>query len=197
MHNPNAPEWLERELQHGLGGVTAPEDLWDRVQGARCVQPKASNRKLVWAMAAAVVLVAVGLSQLRRPSAADDEVFALRALASDSQRIAFHCQNPSQLRAWVRANAGLDLPLRAQASPSVQLIGAQMIDRARAVEVAYRAGNRDAVLVVSHADSNFSDASHNDTSGNVSSWVMNGERFTLACNDAADLQLACKLCHLD
>jgi hypothetical protein len=62
--------------------------------------------------------------------------------------------------------------------------------------VAYRAGNRDAVLVVSRADG-AANLPHNRVSGNVSSWVMDGQRFTIACNDPADLQLACKLCHLD
>lgn len=204
MHNQDTHDWLEPELRHGLREVTAPGELWNRVQTAGRPrpqigngQPKPSNRRLVWAMGAAVALIAVGLSEVHRQSAGSDEALALGALATDSQRIAFHCQNPSQLRAWVRAKTGLDLPLRSEASSSIQLIGAQMIDGARGVEVAYRAGNRDAILVVSRADSNEGDAPHNRASGNVSSWVMNGERFTLACNDSSDLQLACKLCHLD
>lgn len=195
-------DWLGPELQRGLREVAAPAELWNRVRNARPesaprARPVTNNRKLVWAMAAAVGMLAFGLSEIHRQSGAADEVFAMQALASDSQRIAYHCQNPSQLRAWVRAKTGLDLPLRSDASPSVQLIGAQMIEGTRGVEVAYRAGNRDAVLVVSHAGPNSSTVPHTHANGNVSSWVMDGERYTLACNDAADLQLACKLCHLD
>jgi len=197
MPNRDTPDWLEPELHRGLHPVAAPPELWNRVQSARRGQLKPGDRRLVWAAAAAVILMAVGLSQVRRPSPADDEALAMRALAGDSQRVSFRCENPSQLRAWVRAHTGIDVPLRPEASPSIQLIGAQMIDGARGAEVAYRAGNRAAVLVVSHADSNSGAAPHNHASGNVSSWVMNGERFTLACNDSADLQLACKLCHLD
>ena len=82
-------------------------------------------------MAAAVVLRRVGLSAIYR-----DNV-AFQALAAD------HCQNPAQIRAWVRAKTGLDLPLRAD-STSMQLIGAQTIDGTRGVKIAYRAWNRDA-----------------------------------------------------
>lgn len=189
---------LEGDLSQALRGVKAPPELWDRIQAAQVRKPVRRNRPLVWAMAAAVALLAAGLSTVRRQSIVSDEAFALRALNSDSQRIAFHCQNPAQLRAWVRANTGLDLPLPAQLSPSVQLVGAQMIDRgARGVEVAYRAGNRAAILLVSRADSDSANVPHSPVSGNISSWIMSGQRFTLASNDAADLQLACKLCHLD
>jgi hypothetical protein len=188
---------LEPELQKGLRPVTAPPELWDRLKAAQVAPPRRTNQKVVWAMAAAVVLIAVGLSSVYRESVAGDEASALQALATDSQRIAFHCQNPAQLRAWVRAKTGLDLPLRAESSPSIQLIGAQTIGGTRGVEVAYRTGNRDAVLVVSRAEAGSADLPHRRVSGNVSSWVMDGQRYTLACNDPADLQLACKLCHLD
>lgn len=175
--------WLEPELQRGLGEVTAPPELWDRVQGAKAVSSRENNRMLVWAMAAAVVVMAVGLSVLRRESVASTP------LTSD------RCQNPAQLRAWVRAQTGLDLPLRADSSPSIRLISARNA-RGR-VEIVYRAGNRDAMLLVSRADAGSRNAPHNRVNGNVSSWVMDGQRLTLACADPAALQLACKLCHLD
>jgi hypothetical protein len=186
MHN-----WLEPELQRGLREVSAPPELWDRVRAAQAPQSRPSNRGLVWAMAATVVLAAVSLSLVRSP----DETAALQALAGDSQEIAFHCQNPAQLRAWVRANTGLDVPLRAALPASIQLIGAR--NAGARVEIAYQAGGRDAVLLVSRTDAGAANLPHSRTTGNVSSWVMDGERFTLASNDPADLQLACKLCHLD
>jgi hypothetical protein len=188
---------LERELQQGLRSVTAPPELWERVRAAQALQPGEGNRGLVWALAMAVFLAAVALSLVRPP----DEAFAIRALADGSPGIAFRCQNPAQIRAWVRANTGLDLPLRDGPSLSIQLIGAQTIDGTRGVEVAYRAGNRDAVLVVSRAEAGSARRPHarasGDASGNVSTWVTDGQRYTLACNDPAGLQLACKLCHLD
>jgi hypothetical protein len=195
MHSQKTHGWLETELQRGLRSVTAPPELWDRIQAPQAARSTTATRWFVWAMAAAVVLIAIGLSVVRRESVAVDETLAIRALSSDWQRVAFHCQNPAQLRTWVKANTGLDLPLRAEPSPSIQLIGARMIDGARGVEVTYRAGNRDAVLLVrGHGGA---DVSHSRVSGQVSSWVMAGQRFTLACDNAADMQLACRLCHLD
>lgn len=174
---------LERELQRGLRPVSAPPELWDRVQSARVSRPQEATRKLVWALALAVVLAAVALSLVRSP------------LRQDSQQMAFHCQNPAQLRAWVRANTGLDVPLRDAPPASIQLIGAQA-DQGR-VEIAYRAGGRDAVLRVSPSGGGPANGSHSHVSGNLSSWVMSGQRYTLVSSDAADLQIACKLCHLD
>ena len=49
-----------------------------------------------------------------------------------------HCQNPAQLRAWVRAKTGLDLPFRANPAPSIQLIDAQMIEGTHGVKIVYR-----------------------------------------------------------
>jgi hypothetical protein len=163
---------LEPELQRGLREVTAPPELWDRVQSPRTVPRGASNRGVVWAMAATVVLIAIGLSAVHR-----DNV-GLPALTGD------RCQNPAQLRAWVRAKTGLDLPLRAESSPSIQLIDARTVSGR--VEIAYRAGNRDAVLLISRASAGSPEAANHA-----------GQQFTLASNDPADLQLACKLCHLD
>jgi hypothetical protein len=172
---------LESQLQRGLRPVSAPPELWDRVQSARVSRPQDKGRKLVWALALAVVLAAVALS--RSP------------LRQDPQQITFHCQNPAQLRAWVRANTGLDVPLRAAPPASIQLIGARAGEGR--VEIAYRAGGRDGVLRVSPSGVGSADGSHSRVSGDVSSWVMAGQRYTLASSDASDLQLACKLCHLD
>jgi len=192
--------WLDAELQHGLRQAPAPAELWDRIQAARNAppRPRRAHRSLVWATAAAVLVATVGLAllQLRRQSSASEEAFATQILNAGFGRVAFQCQNPAKLRAWVRANAGIDLPLRPGASPSIQLVGAQMVEDARGVEVAYRAGNRDAVLLVTRADG-AANGPHDRSVGSVSSWVMDGQRYTLACNDPADLQLACKLCHLD
>jgi len=174
--------WLESSLQQGLREVPAPAELWDRVRNSKAVSSRESNLTLTWAMAAAVVLIVVGLSVIQRDH-------AVYPLTGD------HCENPAQLRAWVRAKTGLDLPLRAGSSASVQLIDARNV-RGR-VEISYRAGNRDAVLLVSRADAGSANLPHSRVRGNVSTWVMAGQRFTLACADPAALQLACQLCHPD
>jgi hypothetical protein len=180
------PEWLESELQRGLREVTAPPDLWDRVQAARVPQPNSRPRRLVLAMAATVTLAALALShQARR-----DRISAVM----DSPELAFHCENPAQLRAWVKANTGLDVPMRSSLPASIQLFGATR--RGNTVEIAYRAGERDAQLLVSRADG-AADIPHNRASGATSTWVMAGRKFTLAYDNPADAQIACKLCHLD
>ncbi len=176
-------QWVEMELRRGLRQVAAPPELWDRVQAGQSARPNQPRPRLVWAMALAVVLAAVALSLVRSP------------VRNNAQQTAFHCQNPAQLRAWVKANTGFDVPLRAALPPSIQLIGARAAEGR--VEVAYKAGNRDAVLLVSRADPGSVNAPHSRVNGKSSSWVMAGQRFTLASSDPADFQLACKLCHLD
>ena len=121
------------ELRQSLRPVNAPPELWDRIQTQRTESPRATNRPLVWAMAAAVVIMTVGLSVVHR-----DNV-AFPAFAGD------RCENPAQIRSWVRAKTDM--------SQSLELTGAQTIDGARVVKI--------------------------------------------ASNNRADLQLACKLCHLD
>jgi hypothetical protein len=174
---------LERDLQRGLRAVAAPPELWDRLQSVRVNPAQENNRGLVWALALAVVLAAVGLSLVRSPA------------RQAAQQMALHCQNPAQLRSWVRANTGLDVPLRAAPPASIQLIGARNLGGS--VEIAYRAANRAAVLSVSKAEAESPNAPHGRVSGNVSSWIMAGQRFRLASDSPADLLLACKLCHLD
>lgn len=187
-------QWLEPDLRRGLREVAAPAELWDRIQTPRTAprtapqvaRSNAGRRRFVWALAATVVLATLALSKL--PARHE-------TLAGNSQQIAFRCQNPAQLRAWVRANTGFNVPLRAPLPASIQLIGARAVE-GRA-EIAYKAGNRDAMLLVSRAAPGAVNVAHSQVNGKVSSWTMDGQRFTLACNDSADFQLACKLCHLD
>ncbi len=167
-------------LERGLRPVAAPPELWDRVQSAQVSRPPAANRGLVWAVAATVVLATLALSKLP---------------AGRSQQMSLHCDNPAQLRAWVMAKTGFNVPLRAALPASIQLIGAKATEGR--VEIVYRAGNRDATLLVSRAEAGSADMPHSLASGSVSAWVMAGQQFTLACADPAALQLACKLCHLD
>ena len=171
---------MKSDLQLALHQVTAPPELWDRVQSARVSRPPAANRGLVWAVAATVVLATLALSKLP---------------AGRSQQMSLQCRNSAQLRAWVMAKTGLNVPLRAALPASIQLIGAKATEGR--VEIVYRAGERDAMLLVSRADPGAVNVAHSQWNGKASSWVMDGQRFTLACNDSADFQLACKLCHLD
>jgi hypothetical protein len=179
----NNDKWLETELQSGLRRVSAPAELWDRVQSAQPVRVSAwkkPHRALVWAVAAVALLFAAGMSQVQ--SASNPRFDGLR------------CQNPAELRAWVRANTGLDVPLRAASVPGLQLQNARGV--ANGVEIAYRTGNRDGALLVSRAYG-AANVAHDRLAGSVSTWVLDGQRYTLTSDSPADLQLACKLCHLD
>ena len=89
--------WLEPELRRELREVTAPPELWSRVQSARDARPQAHHRGLVWATAATVILAAVALSKLP----ARENI----ASYNDAGAAAAHCQNPAQLRAWEAARA--------------------------------------------------------------------------------------------
>ncbi|HEX5227384.1 MAG TPA: hypothetical protein VFW44_06720 [Bryobacteraceae bacterium] len=131
------PAWLTTELEWGLHETSAPPELWDRVIGTQRVrsEPRGHARPLlVWA-AAALMIVAIGLTSAYRRSAETHPVFTY-------QITGLHCQNPAELRAWVRADSEI-------------------------------------------------------RTSTPRPWVTGNRKFVLASNSAPDLQISCKLCHLD
>jgi hypothetical protein len=174
-------EMLETVLSRHLRPVRAPEALWDRVQNPPVMRARRAH--LVWALAAAAV-VAVGLWGFHPR---EESTAALERGIVD-----FRSSEPAKVRAWVRANTGLDIPLRLEATSLVVLIGASMVKGGRA-EIIYRADGYDAALVVSKAASAAGDGHRFVSRGNgVASWTMHGQLYTVAC---ADPQAACLLCH--
>ena len=117
---------LASELQWGLREMNAPPELWDRVQAGRFAPRRKTSSVLIWATAAVGVLFAIGVYRTTTPG--------------DLPHAGIRCQNPAQLRAWVRAKTGIDVPLRAATLSSIQLIGARSV--AESVEIAYRTGDR-------------------------------------------------------
>jgi hypothetical protein len=99
--------WLEPELEQGLRTVTAPAELWDRIHAP---QPKRSSasRGFVWAAAAAVVVMTVGLSVVQRRNVVK---------TVEPQRFGDHCENPAELRAYAIANPGLEVVSRSVRVP--------------------------------------------------------------------------------
>jgi len=162
--------WLEPLLERDLANATAPDELWSRVQFPR--ERTASGvpvRRVAWALAAAALVLAVlGLRASRQPAV-------------------LHSSSAVEIQAWVKTNTGLDPGLPVNPPRSIQLIGAHVIPGG--VEVAYRAANHDARLLVSKADISL------DGSAATFSWTRHGQRFTLACATPAELQAACVLCH--
>ncbi len=167
--------WLEPALGRDLARVTAPAELWDRVQLPRQQKSKRPAMRLVWAVAAAgLVLAVLGLRGSRSP-------------------LELRSTSPAEIQAWVKANSGLDLAIAAQPAASVQLLGAHIIPGANpAVEVSYRAAGYDARLVVSKDSGVSAHAMHAIAHPE---WMINGQRYLLSCADPAGLQAACLLCH--
>ena len=168
-------EKIEDVLRQHLGPVSAPPELWDRVQRG---SPRPSpSRFHVWATAAAMLAVTV----------------TGWALWKASSPMEIHSASANEVRAWVLSNAGLDVPLPAQPSSLVEILGAS-IDRAGKLiaRISYKAGGAEATLSVTKDDSG--DAPHRGDSLS-SNWTMKGQSYTLAVAAPADLKAACLLCH--
>ncbi len=93
--------------------------------------------------------------------------------------------DPGEIRAWVQAKAGIDVPLRARPA-GVQLKGASVSKGT--VEIAYRVGNRDGRLMVG--------GRRVAPGPRVFTWSMDGRIYTLECATPDDLRIACGLCHI-
>jgi len=90
-----------------------------------------------------------------------------------------------EIRALVKAKAGIDLPLRERPA-GVQLMGANFSHGS--VEIAYSVGGRDGWLRV--------DGRRAASSARVFTWSMDGHTYTLECATPEDLKIACNLCHI-
>jgi len=165
---------MEEALREHLGRVNAPAELWGRVQGAspRRVTPRFHP---AWIAAAASMVMAVAGWSMWKAS---------------SQPLELHSASASEVRQWVLANSGMDVPLPVKPSSLVEILGAS-IDKAVA-KISYRVGELRATLSVSKGASG--DAPHKGTEIS-STWTMNGQAYTLAVANPADLRTACVLCH--
>jgi len=204
MHPRNTKnDWNEPELKRHLGPVQAPEELWNRVQGARVIaSPPSWRLNWQWAAAAvASVALIAGVTVWANRSITSEER-AVRALGRTPEQLQFRSDDLAEIRRWVKADSDLDIPLRGQPAPAVHLIGASLTRRGtnngtQAVEISYRVGDMDATLVISKATGDgdgrhafVKSGSYHGT--NFQSWTMRGEIFTIA---AADARVGCMLCH--
>jgi hypothetical protein len=179
-------EWLEPALASSLGAVEAPEELWERLQNPRALRSAGSIRGLAWTLAAASALLAIlwGLYPRREGN-----------LELRSDEVA-------EVRRWVKDNTGLEIPLAANPSPLVRLVGARVVSKAPpTAEITFKVGDRDVTLVVSKAVRTPGQVAHRFLTSEsyrdakVSSWTMRGQLYTLACATPGDLRAACLLCH--
>ncbi|HLK19507.1 MAG TPA: hypothetical protein VKT81_11135 [Bryobacteraceae bacterium] len=160
-------EWIEPALARHLDPVAAPEELWERVRNPRVIQKKRS------------VHTGVNAARLGACATALLVIFFLvphRGLKSS---------DPGQIRGWVQAKSGIDVPLRARPA-GVQLTGAQISKDT--VEIAYKVGNRDGRLFIG--------GRHTASNPRVFTWSMHGNTYTLECATPDDLKVACNLCHI-
>jgi hypothetical protein len=188
MPDHTMPEWIEQELRCQLAPVGAPEGLWNRIHEQR--RPLRTPRfNPAWAIAAVsfmVLLAAFMTRQVRTPE--------------------FRSANPSEIRAWVRSQAGFDVPLPDQPPESgepVSLMSARL-DRRRGEAVAaisYRVGSDVVDMRVSPARTPTARHSRPRVESNATtrtvSWEMGAESYTVTLSGTAASAQACVLCHAD
>ena len=148
--------WLEMELARQLRPVTAPDSLWDRIEGRQAAEPEASFQWMSWPVAAALMLTMAGGVAWRVALAHDPgtgvralAVEELRRLEAGGGRLDFRSDDPREIRMWVKAMADIDIDL--PGSSEVRLLGARLIERqgAPVAAVDYQAGEGTATLLVS------------------------------------------------
>jgi hypothetical protein len=201
-----AKDWHEPELSRHLGPVRAPDELWDRVHGAevssshRVYTSRPRTRAWQWAAAAAAtVAVVAGITVWQNRTLSGEEQ-AVRALSRAPEQLQFRSADLAELRAWVKTDTGLDVPLPVHTSSSVQMVGAYVSRKGSTptAEISYRVGGVDAALVVSRIPMEGEGRHAFVKSGSYhgssfQSWTMRGQMYTLA---SADARVGCLLCHI-
>jgi hypothetical protein len=196
---------VEGLLERHLGPVHAPRELWTRIQNpsrnVSVTRRQTVGRKLAWALAAVVVFAGTVSSFREQKSFAGNEAAALQGLIQGADDLEFKSAKATEIRAWVRTRTGIELPV--PENPPVQLLGARLAP-AGTVEVAYRVGDRPAVLVVSKTSAAFLEGDRHRKLNRESlqaartySWTSGSQRLTLACATPGGLEAACSLCHVD
>jgi hypothetical protein len=176
--------WIETVLERKLDRVAAPEELWDRIDTRSltvAAQKEASRlpsrgRKgavLAWTCVTAMLVVVL--------------VWGFRP----RRDLVFRSESATQIRAWVKANAGFDVPLLG--SRQVSLAGARLVRGD--VEIACRVGDHQAKLLVSKGNSSVRHGGQFIKERSTVAWGMSGRLYTLACATPEDLRIACMLCH--
>ncbi len=192
----NSIAWLEAALTDNLRPVSAPAQLWDRVEMPRtAVSTEAAwspaGPSMGWRFAlisAVAAMLVVGLWTFGRASLKNQE---------------FRSSDPRAISAWVKDRCGFALPLSAQASPQIQLASVRFEKsaaehRGASTELAFRVESRPALLQISQVEgAALKEPAHHRLAGDARSvsWMAEGRLFTLACATPEDLRIACSLCH--
>jgi hypothetical protein len=164
-------QWIEQELERSLRRVAAPEELWDRVQHPGQEPAPVRTRFMAWATLPVVMLVALWAPHAR-----------------NTGPLQFHSSDPAEIRAWVKTNTSLDVPLHAGNLAGANAVSAQM------AEIAYRVDGRKVSLLVSN-DMLAAGPVFRERNARRVSWTAGGKTYLLACAEPQDLK-ACALCHV-
>jgi hypothetical protein len=154
-----------------------------------------TNYRFLWMLAAASVvtasvMIAVAWGHYPTPGTPH----------APGQFAEFRSNQIADVRGWIRQRTGLDIPLLAQPSSKVQLIGAT-IDETGGIELRYLAGNHIASLFVSSGGSGAPEHKQvvRGPFPNVKavSWNMGHQGYTLAVEHAGNFGDACLVCHAE
>jgi hypothetical protein len=196
-------ENLDPVLKKHLGRVEAPVNLWSHVKGpVRSPRPAG----FAWAASAAALVVVVAggwtvWNQFRTPQSV--EAMAIAALDRSPDELVLKTDDAASIRKWVRANAGIDIPLPPKHSSVIRVQGASFTsENPRMAEVSYRVGEFKAVLLVTKNPSGVTSYPKHDFRGSnpfeearVTSWSLKGQNYTLAWTAPGEFRTACLLCH--
>ena len=193
---------LDEELARHLRPVAAPEDLWFRIQEPHPGRGIALTRWPVWAFAAAVAAtIALFCFSLRSDTSSYLAKFAAWDLGRGVEDVQYRSTDAAQIRSWVQANAGIDIPLPARAGENVKLIGVSVFrNGSLMVCVTYRVGNQPSRLLVTRATAGAPQHGSMERSRyqgtSLATWVMQGHTYTLASFALENGRSACVLCHV-
>ena len=192
---------LETELSRHLAAVAAPEELWARIEAGAGAKRALKTKRHAWPVSAAVAAT-IGLCWFSFRPMANDQLAnsAWQALASDPEQVQFRSADPAQIRAWVKAEAGLDIPLAG--GKSIQYIGASVLHASRLTAcVSYRVGQISGKLLVARDGSG--GPQHPSVQlrlykgAAITSWAAAGQTYALASPAAQETRRGCVLCHME
>jgi hypothetical protein len=201
--------WLERELGRQLAPVAAPESLWDGInRQQRRPKRRISLERSFWPVALAMVLLAFAgilrtLSLSREPDPLPEQELALFARSSGD--FDFRSNSFAETRAWVKAQANIDIDVPASRPAAdrgaVRLLGTRIL-RLHGLKVAaidYRVGDQLATLFVSGKRAGLTGSAkaskHLFSQGRLVSWNMRSQTYTIAFAGTGNSRGACLLCH--
>lgn len=203
---------LDKVLDKHLGRVSAPDQLWNRVQNPRQeMTARTAPAWPVWATAVATLALVAGgtatwmLHSPRQPLTMEE--MAVRALIKEPSSLRFQSREASEIRNWLRSNSDIDVPIPPLHSAMVEIEGADVLEGATVAEISYKVGDHRAALLITKDPSgkrtyprhevrpseSFPTESARDA--RVSTWSMRGQSYTLAWSAPGEFRVACLLCH--